>query len=116
MAMTIRSRKNKGKKLQKKVQQLLLEKTRPIGLVDGDIENTIMCEAGRDIKLSPAAEKVIPFDIECKNTEIFNRNLAIEQAENNSKEGRIPLVVFKKNHSEIYSIIKLENLLKLLFD
>ena len=116
MANTIRSRKNKGKKLQREVQKLLLEKTHKLGLVDGDIQNTIMGEAGRDIRLSPMAEKVIPFDIECKNTETLNLNAAIEQAESNTKEGRIPLVIFRKNRSDTYSIIKFENLLKILFN
>jgi len=110
-----RSRKNKGKRLQKEVQKLLLEKTHKYGLVDGDIQNTIMGESGRDIKLSPAAEKIIPFDIECKNQEHINIWGAIGQAEENTKDGRIPLLIFRKNHSEKYAVIKLETLLDLLY-
>ena len=113
--MLTRSAKNKGKKLQKQVQQLLLEFTQSIGLVEGDITNTIMGEAGRDIKLSPAGEKVIPFDIECKNTETLNIFAALKQAEKNTQEGRIPLLVFKKNRSKIYAAIEFEKLLLLLF-
>jgi len=113
--MKTRSAKNKGKRLQKQVQQLLLEKTHPIGLVEGDISNTIMGEAGRDIKLSPAAESVIPFDIECKNQEHINIWSSIQQAEDNTKEGRIPMLVFSKNRSKTYAVVELEKLLDLLY-
>ena len=44
-----------------------------------------MGESGRDIRLSPSAEKVVPFDIECKNTEKINIWSALEQAEKNTK-------------------------------
>jgi len=115
MANTVRSRKSKGKKLQKEVQNLLLEKTNHIGLVDGDIQNTIMGESGRDIKLSPAAENVIPFDIECKNTESLNVWNALTQAEENTKSNRIPLLVFRRNRSKTYAVIELEKLLDLLY-
>lgn len=113
--MKTRSAKNKGKRLQKQVQQLLLEKTGHTGLVDGDIENTVMGESGRDIKLSPAAEKVIPFDIECKNQEKLNIWSALTQARDNTKDGRIPMLVFSKNRSDIYAVIQLEKLLDLLY-
>ena len=113
--MKTRSAKNKGKRLQKIVQQLLLEKTQPIGLVEGDISNTIMGQSGRDIILSPAAEKVIPFDIECKNQEKLNIWSAIQQAEDNTKEGRIPMLVFSKNRSKTYCVVELSKLLDLLY-
>ena len=114
--MKTRSAKNKGKRLQKEVQKLLFEATHHYGLQDGDIQNTIMGQSGRDILLSPAAEKVIPFDIECKNTETLNITGAIEQAESNTKTGRIPLVIFRKNRSKTYAIINFKELLNLLFN
>ena len=116
MANTVRSRKSKGKKLQKEVQTLLLEKTEKFGLVDGDIRNAIMGESGIDLKLSPAAEKIIPFDIECKNQEKINVWSAISQAEENSKLGRIPLTVFRRNRSKTYCIIEINDLFKIVFD
>ena len=72
---TIRSRKNKGRKLQQEVRDLLLEKTKGYGFVEGDIESVTMSTGGRDIQLSPSAEKVIPWDIECKNTQTLNAEL-----------------------------------------
>ncbi len=114
--MRTRSRKNKGKRLQKEVQALLLEKTEKYGLVSGDIENTVMGESGRDIKLSPAAEKIVPFDIECKNQEKLNIWSSLEQAEDNVKEGRIPAVVFRRNRSKTYICIEFDKLVDLLYE
>lgn len=80
----------------------------------GDIKPAIMGESGTDIKLSPAAKDHIPFDIECKNTERASVWQWIKQAEENAEEGRVPLTVFKRNRSDVYAIIKLDDLLKLL--
>ncbi len=110
--MLVRSGKNKGKKLQKEVQAFLLEKYKPYGLVEGDIENTIMGESGIDIKLSPAAKRLIPYNIECKNQEGFNRNSAIDQAEANTEKERIPLVIFRKNRFKPYAILREEHWLQ----
>ncbi len=112
--MTPRSAKNKGKKLQVEVQNKLREIGKNFDLVDGDINNAIMGESGADIKLSPAAKKIIPFDIECKNTENFNRNSAIKQAEENSIKSRIPLIIFKKNRSKTYAILSYNDLYNLI--
>ena len=114
--MKTRSAKNKGKRLQREVQKLLFEATHKYGLQDGDIQNTIMGEAGRDIKLSPAAEQVIPFDIECKNQEKLNVWDALKQAQDNTKEGRIPLLIFRKNNAKTYAVIEFDKLIKLLYE
>lgn len=114
--MLIRSAKQKGKRLQLKIRNILREifKTE---LEDGDIESTIASESGIDIKLSPLAKKKIPFDIEAKNQERINIWAAIKQAEENSKEeNRIPLVVFSKNRNKIYCIMEFNKLMKLLYN
>lgn len=108
--MNIRSAKNKGKRLQIKVQNMLFERTEKLGLLPGDITNTMASENGRDIKLSPLAETVIPFDIECKNREVISITESLIQANDNSKSGRIPLLIFKKNRSDIYSILAYNSL------
>jgi hypothetical protein len=71
-----------------------------------------MGESGVDIKLSPAAKRIIPYDIECKNTEKTSVWQWIAQAESNTSEGRQPLIVFKRNRSDAYAIIKLTDLLR----
>ena len=112
MAIKIRSRKNKGARLQNKIREMLLEHYSE--LRDGDIKTAIMGESGRDIKLSPAAEDIIPFDVEAKNQEKINIWQSLQQAEDNKKDGRVPLLVFKRNHSKTYAVLELEGLLKFL--
>jgi len=110
--MKTSSCKAKGRRLQDAVAKSLQETY--TSLREGDIKVAIMGESGRDIGLSPTAEDVIPFDIECKNQEKINIWSAMEQAEFNKKEGRIPLVIFKRNRSKTYAVIEWEKLLELI--
>jgi hypothetical protein len=110
--MKTSSCKGKGRRLQDAVVKSLKETY--TSLRDGDIKPIIMGAKGRDVQLSPAAEDIIPFDIECKNTEKLSIWAALEQSESNKKEGRIPLLVFKRNHSKTYAVIEWERLLELL--
>jgi len=64
-----RSRKAKGRNLQNLVVNKLLDCSQD--LEPDDIKGAIMGEHGMDVKLSPAAFKVYPFKIECKNQEKF---------------------------------------------
>jgi len=83
-------------------------------LEDDDIKCAIMGESGTDIKMSPAARKLIPFDIECKNQEKMNVWASIKQCETNCNKDRIPLLVFKRNHTKPYACIEFETLLRLI--
>ena len=74
-----------------------------------------MGESGRDIILSPRAEKDIPFDIECKNTEKLNIWSALEQATENTSDSRIPMLVFSRNRSKTYCVVEFEELLNLIY-
>jgi hypothetical protein len=105
-----RSAKNKGVRLQNTVAMMLYN--RFDALRAGDIKTAIMGESGIDIVLSPTAQDLIPLDIECKNTEKLNIWKALQQAEANTSEGRIPAVVFKRNRSKIYIAMELEEYLK----
>ena len=109
--MKSRSAKNKGKRLQNKVRDLILEKFNT--LEDDDVRSTTMGDSGEDILLSPAARKLFPFSVECKNQEKLNIWSALEQAEDNSNN-HIPLVVFKRNRSKTYAVLEFDSLLKLL--
>ena len=64
-----------------------------------DIRSTSMGAPGEDIQLSPAARKVYPYSIECKNVEKLNIWEAIRQAKENCG-GHIPVVCFKRNRHE----------------
>ena len=109
--MRPQSAKAKGRRLQQAVRDKLLENAPE--LEPDDIRSTSMGAQGEDLLLSPAARKYYPFSIECKNQEALNVWAALEQAEVNHK-GNIPLLVFKRNKSETYAALKLDDLLKLL--
>jgi len=112
MSISISSRKAKGRNLQNKTKQMILEYYTE--LEDGDVKPAIMGESGRDIGLSPRGEQLIPFDIECKAHEKLNVWSSMDQACRNSIPGRIPLVVFKKNYSKVYCMLEFDQLLELI--
>ncbi|MCK9430604.1 MAG: hypothetical protein M0R17_11450 [Candidatus Omnitrophica bacterium] len=94
--MNTAGRKAKGRKLQQTTRDLIRE-TFINELEPDDVQSIGMGQQGMDIQLSPAAQKLFPFAIECKNQEKVNVMNAIEQAISNTKKGMIPAVVFKKN-------------------
>lgn len=103
MANTPRSRKNKGKRLQNTIRDMILERFSE--LEPDDVTSTLMGDSGTDIKLSPLARRKFPYSIECKNTEKLNVWAALEQATANTKENTVPVLFFKRNNSEIYAVI-----------
>ena len=109
--MKPRSAKNKGKRLQNKIRDLILEKYD--SLEPDDVRSITMGDSGEDILLSPAARKVFPFSVECKNQEKINIWSSLEQAEENSGK-HTPLVIFKRNRSKTYAVLEFEELLQLL--
>jgi len=102
--MKIRSAKNKGRRLQNTVKKLILENWNQ--LEPDDVRSTSMGVNGEDIQLSPAARKLFPFSVECKNQENLNLYSAINQSEYNSRINIIPVLIIKKNHKDIFSIFK----------
>ena len=109
--MKTRSAKNKGKRLQNQVRDLILEKFQQ--LEDGDVRSTTMGDSCEDILLSPAARKLFPFSVECKNQEKLNIWSSLEQAEDNAGK-HIPLLIFKRNRSKTYATLQLDDLMRLL--
>ena len=110
--MKTRSAKNKGKRLQNTVRDILLE-TFKEDLEPDDVKSAIMGDSGEDIQLSPAARKLIPYSIECKNQEKLNIWSSLEQAEGNSKEST-PVLIFKRNRSKTYAVIEFEEFVELI--
>ena len=110
--MKSRSAKAKGRRLQQKVRDLLLE-TFSEELEPDDIRSAIMGESGEDIKLSPAARKLIPYSIECKNQEKLNIWEALSQAEENSGVST-PVLIFKRNRSKTYAVLPIEEFINLI--
>ena len=66
-----------------------------------------MGESGEDIQLSPAARKLIPYAIECKNQEKVNVWEAYKQAEDNSGKYE-PVVIIKRNKSKPLVVVDAE--------
>lgn len=112
--MRTSSAKQKGRKLQDFVRDIYRDIFRH-QLEPDDILSRQMGGAGTDIVLTPASKKLIPFDFECKNQEKFNLNEALKQAISNSKEGRIPTVVFSKNQDDVYISLKFIDFINLIY-
>ena len=112
--MKTRSGKAKGRRLQNKIRDVLLEHFSD-KLEPDDVKVAIMGESGEDIKLSPAARKLIPYSFECKNQEKLNIWSSLEQAEENSGDYS-PILIFKRNRSKTYVTIELEEFIKLIND
>ncbi len=83
---------------------------------EDQIRPAIMGESGVDIKLTKKAQEVFPFSVECKNQEHLNIWSALKQAESNTKEGTYPMLVFKRNRSEVYCVLKFDDFLKIYFE
>ena len=110
--MKTRSAKNKGKRLQNNIRDILLE-TFKEQLEPDDIKSTTMGESGEDIQLSPAARKLIPYAIECKNQEKINIWESLKQAESNSEKGK-PVLIFKRNRSKTYAVLEIQDFIDLI--
>ena len=109
--MKTRSAKNKGKRLQNDVRDLILETFKE--LEPDDVRSTTMGDSGEDVLLSPAARKLFPFSVECKNQEKLNIWSSLQQAEDNAGE-HIPLVVFKRNRSKTYAVLEIQDFIDLI--
>jgi hypothetical protein len=68
---------------------------------------------GEDVILSDFAKRLFPFSVECKKQEKVQIWAAIEQAERNTKDNRVPIVVFSRNHAKTYVTIDFESFLAL---
>lgn len=66
---------------------------------------------GEDLLFSPAARRVYPCQVECKNVEKLNIWAAIEQAREHGNNR--PLVAFKKNGQTPFVAIEMEWFLEL---
>ena len=102
-----RSSKAKGRRLQNMVRDKLRVAFMQ-HLEDDDIKSQIMGVNGEDIVLSPAARKLIPYSIECKNVERLNVWQCLQQAEDNTHETCSPALVIKKNQINPYITIPLD--------
>lgn len=110
--MRTSSAKAKGRRLQQELRDALLEQFPQ--LQPDDIRSTGMGQSGEDLLLSPAARALLPFAFECKNQEALSIWSALEQAAINAKNGVIPALVFRRNHTQPYVALPFAAFLKLI--
>ena len=108
--MKTSSAKAKGRRLQQKFMQLLIEK---LEIDPEDIESRSMGAGGEDLIMSKAARNKFPYSIECKNQEKLNIWSAWDQA-NANKGVYEPLVVIKKNGVQPLVVLDAESFLDMI--
>ena len=109
--ITTQSAKAKGRRLQQAVRDSVL-RTFP-SLEPDDVRSTSMGAGGEDVQLSPAARKLFPYSVECKNLAkiaVFNY---YEQSQTNAGDYE-PLVVIKQNRSKPLAVIDLDHFMELI--
>jgi len=109
--MSAQSNKAKGRRHQKQVKSILHDYWPH--LEDGDIDWQSMGSGGKDIILSPKAEREIPFDIECKYGNSAPWKPGFEQAEENADEDRVPLLIRREPYEDNLIVMRLTDLLDL---
>lgn len=109
--MRTSSAKAKGRRLQQYARDAFIA---ALDIPGDDLRSTSMGAGGEDLQRSSLARRLIPFGIECKNTETLSIYKAIEQALTHCKKGDSPLVIFSRNHSEVYAAIPFKELIQLL--
>jgi len=108
--MTPQSCKAKGRVLQKMVRDLILMMFP--GLEPDDVKSTSMGASGEDVQLSPAARKILPYQIECKNKAKHAIYTHYEQAKTHGKYE--PLLIVKQDRKEPLAVVSLEHFIKLI--
>jgi hypothetical protein len=111
--MKTQSAKSKGRRLQQQVAADIVKHFS--ALQEDDARSTSMGCGGEDVQLSPAARRCFPFSVECKNCEKLALWPALQQCAANAASAT-PLLVFKRNHSPTYCVLRWEHLLRLLPD
>ena len=108
--MTPRGAKAKGRTWQQAVRDLLL-KTFP-SLEPDDVRSTAMGQSGEDIQLSPAARKLIPYQIECKAKARSQVHTWYAQAKSHGKYE--PVVIVKMDRDIPLAVMSLEHFISLI--
>ena len=103
-----KSSKAKGRRLQNLVRDKLRAAFSSSRLEEDDIKSQTMGMTGEDIVLSPAARKLIPYSIECKNVERLNVWQCIKQTEDNTHKDCSPALVIKRNQQSPYIMVPLD--------
>lgn len=107
--ISAQSAKAKGRRLQQAVRDAVLDAFP--SLEADDVRSTSMGAGGEDVQLSPAARKLFPYSVECKNLAkiaVFNY---YEQATGHGDHE--PLVVIKQNRSKALAVVDFDHFMDL---
>lgn len=96
--MKPQSSKAKGRLLQQWVRDKILDLF-PV-LEPDDVKSTGMGQKGEDVQLSPAARKLFPYSVECKNRTTVSVYAWYKQAKANAPRGTEPILVIKQNRDK----------------
>lgn len=107
--MKPQSAKAKGRNLQKWVRDQIL--ARCPQLEEDDVRSTSMGAGGEDVQLSPAARRVFPYNIECKNLAKIAVYNFYEQAQEHGKHE--PVVIMKQNGCQPLAVVNAEHFIEL---
>jgi len=107
--MKPQSAKQKGRKFQQWVRDLLIES---LDIHPEDIESRSMGAAGEDIMMARAARASFPLSIECKCQQSVNIWKSYEQAKENSGNYE-PIVFLKRNNTKPLVLVDAEYFVKL---
>lgn len=107
-----KSSKAKGRTGQQEIRDKIKE-TFP-SLEEGDVLSTTMGDTGADIKLSPAARRLLPISIEVKRRKngMKTQYEWLEQARNHGDDP--PVVFFRADRKPWLVIVELEHYMELL--
>lgn len=108
--MKPQSAKAKGRNLQKLIRDMILA-INP-DLQEDDVKSTSMGAGGEDVQLSPAARKLIPFQIECKNKKEMAVYTMYDQCVLHGSHE--PLLIVKTNHRDPLVVMDAEEFFKIL--
>lgn len=111
--MKPRSAKAKGRRFQQWCRDQLLKWAEI--LEPDDIRSTSMGAPGEDLLFSPAARRIYPISVECKNVEKLNIWNAIKQAKENAGKHR-PVVMFTKNLEKEWVALEFSYFMELIHD
>lgn len=112
--MKTSSAKAKGRKLQQRVRDAILETF--TDLTTDDVRSTSMGSSGVDILLSSLAKNRFPFSVECKSLARHAIYSLFEQSVSNTSPNTYPLLVLKVNNKNPLAVIDFEHFMKLVGD
>jgi hypothetical protein len=108
--MTPRGAKAKGRTFQQYVRDELL-KVFP-SLEPDDVRSTAMGQSGEDIQLSPAARRLIPYNIECKSKARSQVHTYYDQAKGHGQHE--PVVIVKMDRDIPLAVVSFDHFLTLI--